>query len=419
MGRRSEQRVQASLPVRVWGMDPNGNPFLQSAHTIDITKNGARLRDLFCVAKTGEVICIQHGSKKAKFSVQWIGHPGTAGYGHIGLHCMEPGKYIWSVPLPQVNSPDKFALNNAGPTSPAERRAAVGASSTNGCLVLAEEASGEPGVAAQERRVQARIACSGTVEVGPEGSSMPIWCGLCDLSSSGCYAETPTPLPAKTRVYIRLRVFGAQIMAHGVVCNSHPGIGMGVSLSEMTDEDRERLHSVLAMLANKAVNAAAPAAQPRPVSFGSQPMSAPWQDRSLLLVHNRPPRENVRKAPTADPELLRRLEWLSNEMEELPPFVPGSVDVRILQEFKSTMDYARQMAGLVQLWMELQSQNRDPFHLIHQLNEERVHAISNANHRLAMDLDGGEIDFDTNGVNELYQSASDLDTRLQKLFKNK
>lgn len=419
MGRRTEQRVQANLPVRVWGMDPNGNPFLQSAYTIDITQNGARLRDLFCVAKTGEVICIQHGSKKAKFSVQWIGHPGTAGYGHIGIHCMEPGKYIWSVPLPQVSLPDTFALNNAGPPSSAERRGAVGASSTNGCLVLTEQESVEQSAAAQERRVQMRIPCSGTVEVGPEGSSMPIWCGLCDLSSSGCYAETPTPLPAKTRVYIRLRIFGAQIMAHGTVCNSHPGIGMGVSLAEMTDEDRERLHSVLAVLARKAQNGSAAVPEPKPVSFGSQPMSAPWQDRSLLLVHNRPPQENVKKAPTADPELLRRLEQLSNEMEELPPFVPGSVDVRVLQEFKSTMDYARQMAGLVQLWMELEAQNRDPFHLIHQLNEERVHAVATSNHRLAMDLDGGEIDFDTTGLNELHQSASDLHMRLQRLLKKK
>ena len=417
MGRRSEQRVQASLPVRVWGMDPNGNPFLQSAYTIDITQNGARLRDLFCVAKTGEVICLQHGSRKAKFTVQWIGHPGTAGYGHIGLHCMEPGKYIWSVPLPEIVSPDTFALSHAEPLSSPEHRAAAGASSSNGCLVLTEEAEETP--RATERRIQIRIPCNGTVEVGPEGSSMPIWCGLCDLSASGCYAETPTPLPAKTRVYIRLRVFGVQIMSHGSVCNSHPGIGMGIALSEMTDEDRERLHSVLAMLENKSRSAPAAVAEPRPVSFGSQPTSAPWQDRSLLLVHNRPQQQNVKKPPAADPELLRRLAQLSAEMEELPPFIPGSVDVRILQEFKTTMDYARQMAGLVQLWMELESQNRDPFHLIHQLNEERVQSVSTANQRLATDLDGGEIDFDTSGLKELYQSASDLNTRLQKLFKKK
>jgi hypothetical protein len=226
-------------------------------------------------------------------------------------------------------------------------------------------------------------------------------------------------LPVNTRVYIRLRIFGVQIMAHGAVRNSHPGVGMGVSLSEMTDDDQERLRSILDHLESKALSRPVSIAEPKPVSFASQPISAPWQDRSLLLVHNRPQHENGKKAPAADPQVLRRLEQLGNEMEELPPFIPGTVDVRILQEFKSTMDYARQMAGSVQLWMELQSQSRDPFHIIHQLNEERVHTVAASNHRLATDLDGGEIDFDTSGLKELYQSTCDLHTRLEKLFKRK
>jgi hypothetical protein len=39
------------------------------------------------------------------------------------------------------------------------------------------------------------------------------------------------------------------------------------------------------------------------------------------------------------------------------------------------------------------------------------------NHRLTMDLDAAEIDFDTPGLDELFESTRDLYSRLQRLFK--
>jgi hypothetical protein len=412
MSARREQRVEVNLPVRVWGLDGNGNPFVQSARTIDVTRNGARLRDLFCLAKAGEIIRIQHGLRKANFRVQWIGHPGTGAAGQVGIHCLDTDKYIWGVPLPKTP-----------PAAREHRVAAAAAASNHSHTGFASEAAKPASIETppEEMRGHARYACHGTAEVGPEGGSIPIWCGLSDISLSGCYAETPTPLPPNTSVYIRLRIFGMKVHALGVVRTSHAGVGMGISFAELSDEDQRWLHCILKAMAAKAENGR-PAVAPNPnsVFLSPQPSSALLHDRSLLAFHNRHPHENGSKKapPSVDPEIATRLEQLSKELESLPQTLSaGTVDARILPEFKNAADHARHTLAAVQQWIELQSLNRDPFSVIHKLNQERVRAAAGLNHRLTMDLDAAEIDFDTPGLNELYESTRDLYSRLQRLFK--
>ena len=43
MGQRKNSRTKMVLPLRVWGTDANGNPFVQLAHTLDVSAHGARL----------------------------------------------------------------------------------------------------------------------------------------------------------------------------------------------------------------------------------------------------------------------------------------------------------------------------------------------------------------------------------------
>src|SRR5205085_12266890 len=101
MGRRHEDRLQVNLPVRVWGMDRNGKPFIQSAHVVHVTRLGGPLRDLYCVHTKGDGIRVQHGSQQANFKITWIGHPVTSEDGHVGSYCIELDKSIWSVTLPK------------------------------------------------------------------------------------------------------------------------------------------------------------------------------------------------------------------------------------------------------------------------------------------------------------------------------
>ena len=415
MGSRCEQRIEVKLPVRVWGVDQSGNPFLQSAYTVNITKNGARLRNLFCISRAGEVIRVQHGLRKANFDVRWVGHPGSAADGQVGLHCMEPEKYIWGVPLPKNNPPDSFQIGRQTPSSPARNRAAtaagLGYSRTPSLGGASRDLSG------QVLRLQQRYACNGIAEVSAEERAQPLLCGLSDVSISGCYVETPSPLPTYTRVSLRITVCGTQLSARGTVRNSHAGIGMGISLSEMSNADQKQLHDVIKALVPAADGVLTPMPQSSSRILTPQPIATPSLDSDGAAEPE--PKQEPESAPTLDArELGLRLQELSNELEDLPQLIrPGMVDPRVLQDFKNALAVARQMASTVQLWIELQAQNRDAFHLLHQVVEERVNIAAEANLHLIAALDAGEVDFDTSGLKKLYDSARDLHSRLQKLFR--
>jgi hypothetical protein len=88
-----------SLLVRIWGMDVNSRLFKIEAHTVDLTPVGARLEHVRCPLQRGMVIGVECGSSRSRFRVSWVGQPGTPKEDQIGIRCIEPGKYIWGVPL--------------------------------------------------------------------------------------------------------------------------------------------------------------------------------------------------------------------------------------------------------------------------------------------------------------------------------
>jgi hypothetical protein len=423
MGRRREQRIEISLPVRVCGLDGNGNPFIQSARTMDVTRNGARLGELFCLARAGEVIRIQHGMKKANFRVAWIGHPGSAISGQVGVHSMEPDKYIWGIPLPKASPVDAYVAKHPELPPSREMRAAVSASAAGSTAAAAaqtakitriEERSGE-------MRAHRRYSCNGSVEIGVEGSDTPLWCALSDLSISGCYAETTAPLPLDTHVDARLKIFGTEVQTQGTVRTCHAGVGMGISFAQMSEEDQRRIYCILEIIAEKAANGApALVASPNTLSLAGKPEAAPQHGRSFLVFHNRSRQDNAKgkKKTPVDPQLRERLRQLNRELEDLPKSLqPGQIDSRIQQEASNILSLARQAIVAIEQWIELESKGRDPFQVLHELNGERVQGAAGMNRRLAMDIDAAEIDFDTAGLKELHESTDDLHERLQKLFK--
>ena len=98
---RQEWRIAKILPVWVRGVDRNGNRFIQSAHTIDVSRSGARLDGVGCLTRPGEIIEVRRGWQRARFRVVWTGQIGTPQANQIGICCLEPNKCIWGVPLPQ------------------------------------------------------------------------------------------------------------------------------------------------------------------------------------------------------------------------------------------------------------------------------------------------------------------------------
>jgi hypothetical protein len=391
---------------------------------MDVTRNGARLREIFCLARAGEVIRVQHGLKKASFRIAWIGHPGSAASGQVGILSIEPDKYIWGVPLPKASPVDAYQIPELQSPPGEMRAAAAAAAASASCSQTAPVA--RPKVTgieshAGEMRAHTRYPCNGSVEVGAEGSDTPLWCGLSDLSISGCYAETTAPLPVDTRVVARLRIFGTEIETQGTVRTSHTGVGMGISFAAMSEEDQKRIYCILEIIADKAANGTS-AFMPNPnaLSFAQKAEPGSQNNRSLWVLHNRSRHEGLKtkKAAPADPRVADRLRQLNRELEDLPEALrTGQIDARILQEANTIFGLARQTIAAMQQWMELEAQGRDPFQVLQKLNSERVQAAAGMNHRLRMDIDAAEIDFDTAGLNELQEATDDLHARLQRLFK--
>jgi hypothetical protein len=96
---RREKRVPVSVPVRVCGVDPQGNRFTQSAQAVDVSKHGARLDGIGYVTRPGEMIEVKRRWQSARFRVLWVGNPGTPEAGQAGLYALQPEKNPWGVDL--------------------------------------------------------------------------------------------------------------------------------------------------------------------------------------------------------------------------------------------------------------------------------------------------------------------------------
>lgn len=92
MGHRREERIPLRLPATVWGTDSGGKPFVEQAHTVDISSMGGRLEGLQHAVLPGAVLGVQHGAAAARFRVLWVGEPGSARAGQVGIRCVEVGK---------------------------------------------------------------------------------------------------------------------------------------------------------------------------------------------------------------------------------------------------------------------------------------------------------------------------------------
>jgi diguanylate cyclase (GGDEF)-like protein len=114
-GTRREQRLRIALPVQLWGMDLDGALFSQEAVTIDITTIGARLNGITHSLQRGCVVGVKHQNSKARYRVVWVGDPGSANKGQVGLQLIDGGKFIWGRTLPRIFGDDEFAVTRSRP----------------------------------------------------------------------------------------------------------------------------------------------------------------------------------------------------------------------------------------------------------------------------------------------------------------
>ena len=102
------------MPVRVSGIDYNGNPFSQTAQTVDVSRTGARLGGVRCLRGPGEMVTIESGAHSARFLVVWIGQPGSSEYGIFSVKALQPEKRIFRVD-PGEPRPDGYVPPSVAP----------------------------------------------------------------------------------------------------------------------------------------------------------------------------------------------------------------------------------------------------------------------------------------------------------------
>lgn len=83
-----------------------------------------------------------------------------------------------------------------------------------------------------------------------EQDDPPAPCKLTDLSLGGCYLDTASPFPVRTRIILSMRVAGAGFRAEGMVLVMHPDLGMGIEFAQTTDPQRNDLEKFIQALTN-------------------------------------------------------------------------------------------------------------------------------------------------------------------------
>jgi hypothetical protein len=96
---------------------------------------------------------------------------------------------------------------------------------------------------ARNRRAGIRYPFTASANVFEPRSSLRVTGRCSDLSSGGCYVDTPSPLAAGAKVKIRITHENREFEAVGVVAYAHARMGMGLSFTEVKPEHQVALRA--------------------------------------------------------------------------------------------------------------------------------------------------------------------------------
>jgi len=109
--RRSEPRSVVDIALMVWGVDTEGERFLQEARARDISLSGALLSGLDSALRSGDVIGILYASKKARFRVVWIRYDETGDKLQVAVHRFASDECPWKNLLTEEHAGDRQATS--------------------------------------------------------------------------------------------------------------------------------------------------------------------------------------------------------------------------------------------------------------------------------------------------------------------
>ncbi|HXW92923.1 MAG TPA: PilZ domain-containing protein [Terriglobales bacterium] len=202
-----DNRVDAQVTVRVWGMDAEGRPFFQNASAENLSDDGALLIGIRHPLKVGDIIGIQYNDRKSRFKIVWV------------KDALLPGTV------------------NAGVQILANQRSPWEGLATSGDY---------PAATGQNKRRFQRHKVLFPIEIRFQDSRRShIHTNATDIGGRGCYVETLLPLSSGTKVTLVFWVDSEKIQTVGVVRTSDPGVGMGIEFMELDNAVQEWLQAHL------------------------------------------------------------------------------------------------------------------------------------------------------------------------------
>ena len=108
----------------------------------------------------------------------------------------------------------------------------------------------EPAV---EQRRSPRYQCQGSAQLRDTASGVGMWATFSDISLHGCYVEAAACYPLGAVLALSIEVNGFRLQATGEVRASYPGLGMGISFTNVSDADRERLRDLVRSISQPSV----------------------------------------------------------------------------------------------------------------------------------------------------------------------
>jgi PilZ domain len=99
-----------------------------------------------------------------------------------------------------------------------------------------------------ENRSTPRYRCQGSAHLCEINGRMATWATITDISLRGCYVEIPTCFRVGAALAIIIEVNGMRVEATGEVRVAYPGLGMGISFSEISIADQESLRALISSL---------------------------------------------------------------------------------------------------------------------------------------------------------------------------
>ncbi len=124
-------------------------------------------------------------------------------------------------------------------TAPARASEAPRSARANGVSPLAKNS---PIV---EKRRSPRYRCQGSAHLRQVDTDVATWATFTDISLHGCYVEATATYPTGIVLNLKLEADGFRIEATGEVRVVYPNLGMGISFTRISEEDRERLRELV------------------------------------------------------------------------------------------------------------------------------------------------------------------------------